>query len=927
MQLAALGALLTAMITPFDANGEVDLSRGGARRALSRRRRQRRPRGCGHDRRIAGARRRRKARALRAPSRKRRPIGPAIVAGTGGNNTRHSVHLTREARTCGVDAILAVVPYYNKPPQDGMLRHFGAIAERRRCRSSSTTSRAAPAPTFCPRRCSNSRGAIRNVAGVKESSGDCAQFSRDLARPARGLRFLVRRRLFLPADARARRGRPYQRRGAPVPRASCARCRARSTRASLGKAAAIHRELQPLFTALFATTSPIPVKWAMNEIGFACGRCRSPLGAMPRRWRRVLTPLLAPSTANARSPVWPRHPHGDARDRLGLPRRCARRERSGRAHRRLLARDGHPSLVVTLGHRDGRSRAATTRAFGRPSMPSAPLALRYGRRLARGALARAPLRERVTGVELLDPLARRSRGKASTCFSWARRATPRRARRARWRARYPGLRIAGARDGYFSAGWTMTRRGVRSRASGARVLLAGLGSPRQELWLARSSSRRPACGVGIGVGGSFDVIAGNVARAPEVWRRSESSSGCTGLLNEPARWRRQLALPDFVVARALRAARASCAGVRGMKAMILAGGLSTRLYPLDQAGAQAARSDRGRTQHAPTSPLSALASGIDRDRDQRALSGRRDRSRASATARSSAYGCTTCAKPELMGSAGAVKQMQDFFDDTFVVVGCDDLTDLRPSTRSSRFIANAARSRRSRWSQADDVSHYGVVVLDPRGRIVEFQEKPARGHREIQARQYRHLRLRAGDLRAHSRRRRSTISARACFRRLQREQARRSTGCALAGAYWCDIGTPGEYRRATRDVLAGRVRLSRHVARTRRTARTRRSATMSGSKTTCGSERRVPHRRARADRGADRHRRRRAHRRRCRDRALDRVGRRRASAPGARCANASSATITSCRAGRRWSTGSSRTNRSPRRHNPSTPLSRARRRT
>ena len=52
-----------------------------------------------------------------------------IIAGTGSNDTAHSIHLTQIAQECGVDAILLVVPYYNKPTQEGMYRHFKAIAE------------------------------------------------------------------------------------------------------------------------------------------------------------------------------------------------------------------------------------------------------------------------------------------------------------------------------------------------------------------------------------------------------------------------------------------------------------------------------------------------------------------------------------------------------------------------------------------------------------------------------------------------------------------------------------------------------------------------------------------------------------------------------------------------------------------------------
>jgi 4-hydroxy-tetrahydrodipicolinate synthase len=59
-------------------------------------------------------------------------------------------------------------------------------------------------------------------------------------------------------------------------------------------AARIHGELQPLFAALFAISSPIPVKWAMQRLGFGDGVCRSPLGAMTDELAQVLEPLLAP---------------------------------------------------------------------------------------------------------------------------------------------------------------------------------------------------------------------------------------------------------------------------------------------------------------------------------------------------------------------------------------------------------------------------------------------------------------------------------------------------------------------------------------------------------------------------------------------------------------------------------------------------------
>ncbi|MGH7729481.1 MAG: sugar phosphate nucleotidyltransferase [Vulcanimicrobiaceae bacterium] len=162
-------------------------------------------------------------------------------------------------------------------------------------------------------------------------------------------------------------------------------------------------------------------------------------------------------------------------------------------------------------------------------------------------------------------------------------------------------------------------------------------------------------------------------------------------------------------------------------------------------------------------------------------------------------------EPELMGSAGAVKQLEDYFsDETFVVVGCDELTDMRLER-----LIEVHRERRALATlglvHADDVSHYGVVVCDARGKIVAFQEKPAPGSERS------HLvntgiyvfepaifgRIPAG---------RFWDFGRNVFPELDAERVP-FYGIEMPGAYWRDIGTPEEYRRASDDVLTGRVRL------------------------------------------------------------------------------------------------------------------------
>jgi len=110
-------------------------------------------------------------------------------------------------------------------------------------------------------------------------------------------------------------------------------------------------------------------------------------------------------------------------------------------------------------------------------------------------------------------------------------------------ARYPGLIVAGTHDGYFDPD-RAAEVADEIRASGARLLFAGLGSPRQEFWLADHLSET-GCSAGIGVGGSFDVISGRIERAPRFLRRL-GLEWLYRLIKEPHRWRRQLALAQFL---------------------------------------------------------------------------------------------------------------------------------------------------------------------------------------------------------------------------------------------------------------------------------------------------------------------------------------------------------------------------------------------
>jgi N-acetylglucosaminyldiphosphoundecaprenol N-acetyl-beta-D-mannosaminyltransferase len=157
-----------------------------------------------------------------------------------------------------------------------------------------------------------------------------------------------------------------------------------------------------------------------------------------------------------------------------------------------------------------------------------------------------PLRERVTGVDLIEPLVARSaeRGDLRIYFFGGAPGVAERASIA-LKQRHPGAQIVGTRDGYFAPGQSATIA-ASIASSQANLVFVGLGSPKQEYWMADFLGATK-CGVGIGVGGSFDVLAGTVVRAPRIWQQL-GLEWLHRLIREPSRWRRQLALPRFALA-------------------------------------------------------------------------------------------------------------------------------------------------------------------------------------------------------------------------------------------------------------------------------------------------------------------------------------------------------------------------------------------
>ena len=160
----------------------------------------------------------------------------------------------------------------------------------------------------------------------------------------------------------------------------------------------------------------------------------------------------------------------------------------------------------------------------------------------------------------------------------------------------------------------------------------------------------------------------------------------------------------------------------------------------------------------------------------------------------------------LMGSAGGVKSVEAFLgDDTFVVVGCDIVTDMRLDALLA-FHKKREATATIALVHADDVTQYGVVIIDENGRVIDFQEKPEAGTE--------HSHLVNTGVYVFEPSIFDRIPARTfwdfgknVFPELQRDAAP-FYALQMQGAYWRDIGTTDEYRRATRDILEGKVRLS-----------------------------------------------------------------------------------------------------------------------
>jgi 4-hydroxy-tetrahydrodipicolinate synthase len=199
----------------------------------------------------------------------------AVIAGTGGNSTREAIELTRFAKKAGASHALSVVPYYNKPTQDGLYRHFKAIAE-----SAEIPVILYNVPSRTVADLQNDTvmrlAQVPNVVGIKEATSSVERVT-DLMRRVRK-DFLV----FSGDDATAL---SYVLLGAHgvisvtanvAPRLMHEMCAA-ARAGKVSDAIAINNRLLGLHRNLFLESNPIPVKWALNRMGRIAEGIRLPL--------------------------------------------------------------------------------------------------------------------------------------------------------------------------------------------------------------------------------------------------------------------------------------------------------------------------------------------------------------------------------------------------------------------------------------------------------------------------------------------------------------------------------------------------------------------------------------------------------------------------------------------------------------------------
>ena len=272
--MSDLGRLITAMITPFDDKGEIDYEEAGhlATSLIN----------SGSDGVIVSGNTGEspalsKEEKIKLLSAVKEAVGNkgSVIAGTSNNNTQESIEISQAAQQAGADGLLLTVPYYNKPPQQGLYEHFKLIAESVDvpCMLYNVPSRTSTNMTDDTTvRLSH----IENIVGVKEASSDLAQICRVIENSKEGFK------VWSGNDDETFHIMSMGGYGvvsvlSHLVGAQIKNMMGMILEGDIETAAAEHRRLFNIFKIMFSVSNPIPIKHFVNQAGFHVGTPRLPL--------------------------------------------------------------------------------------------------------------------------------------------------------------------------------------------------------------------------------------------------------------------------------------------------------------------------------------------------------------------------------------------------------------------------------------------------------------------------------------------------------------------------------------------------------------------------------------------------------------------------------------------------------------------------
>jgi 4-hydroxy-tetrahydrodipicolinate synthase len=202
-----------------------------------------------------------------------------IWIGTGCNEFQQTVDWTRQAESLGADGVLIVTPYYNKPPQYALVEHFSQVAATTALPIMLYNVPSRTGVNMEPDTVGQIMERASNIRAIKEASGNISQMAHLMNRISPdAIVYSGDDAMFYPALALGAHGVVSV--ASHVVGDQVAALSRAWKNGEVDRAMALHRSLLPLFEELFRVTNPIPIKWALAQLGWPVGRVRLPL-AMP----------------------------------------------------------------------------------------------------------------------------------------------------------------------------------------------------------------------------------------------------------------------------------------------------------------------------------------------------------------------------------------------------------------------------------------------------------------------------------------------------------------------------------------------------------------------------------------------------------------------------------------------------------------------